>query len=553
MAQSGNLGLSPDGRQLAFLGIGDDGLTRLFIRAMDSLEVKPLLGSEVAAYGPPFFWSPDSRAIAFDAGGVLKKMNVAGGPADTLCTLTAGAIGGSWNSRGDILVGNLEGGILRVPENGGPATLATTLDAARKEVSHLLPTFLPDGRHFVYIRVSRDQPESGGIFVGSLDAKPEEQSGRRLLPYAPGVTYAPARDGSIGRLLFVREGTLMAQPFDEQRLDVAGDAVPVAEQVGAYLDTAFFSTSLNGMLVYRTSDPASPIAWFDRQGTALGRISEPGLYGSLALAPDGTQLMASRTNPRDRAGADLWLFDLARNGSATRFTSGIFSSGFPVWAPDGKRVIYRLFGGSALTTFFDKPLNDPADQRQIFVSGVEIAKPLSWSSDGRVLLYASVDRVTGWDLWVLPAQASGSNAAVTPVAFARTKFNEEQGAFSPDGRWIAYVSNESGTNEVYVTAFPKDFGNGSAGGGRRVLVSKGGGTSPRWRPDGRELFYLASDGRLMAIDVPAGEDLRPATPTPLFQTPPNAIIGGVAADGKRFVVVQSGVSPFTVVMNWMGH
>ena len=344
LAASGNMALSPDGRYLAFLGVGADGRVRVWIRTMDSLEVRPLEGSETGVNAPPFFWSPDSRFIAFDAGGSLKKLNIAGGPPQTLCDLSASAIGGSWNRHGDIILGMLDGGVLRVSADGGAVSRVTALDPARKENAHLLPTFLPDGQHFVYLRISRDDPDGGGVYVGSLDAKPEEQSAQRLLPYSIGLSYAPSARRGVGRLMFVREGTLLAQPFDERRLALAGDAVPVAERVGTYLDTAFFSASFNS-LVYRAADPEFPLTWFDRQGNSVARASEPGQFANVALSPDGTRAVASRTNSSNMANADLWLLDLSRGGSPSRFTffAGLRAD-FPVWSADGKRIVFR-FGG----------------------------------------------------------------------------------------------------------------------------------------------------------------------------------------------------------------
>ena len=221
-AGPGNFGLSPDGRHLAFVGRGPDGIARLWVRAMDSLEVRLLPGSEAVDFTPPPFWSPDGRFVAFDAGGTLKKLDLSGGLPQILCDLPSVAVGGSWNRDGDIIVGNAAGGLLHVRETGGAASPITALDPSRKEEAHLLPSFLPDGRHFVYLRISPGTPEAGGTYVGTLDAKPEEQSTQRLMPYVVGLTYAAASDSGPGRLLFLREGTLIAQPFDARRLALDG-------------------------------------------------------------------------------------------------------------------------------------------------------------------------------------------------------------------------------------------------------------------------------------------------------------------------------------------
>ena len=548
LATSGNIGLSPDGRHLAFLAMGDDGRVRLYVRTMDSLEVRPLGGSEMAAHAPPFFWSPDSKFIAFDAGGALKKLNIAGGAAQTLCELAAPAIGGSWNRNGDIILGNIRGGILRVPENGGAANEITALDPTRAEDSHLLPTFLPDGRHFVYLRVSRTKPALAGVYVGDLHANPREQNAQRLSPYAIGLTYVPASAGPVGRLLFVQEGNLMAQPFDQDRRALAGDASLVAEGVGVYLDGAFFSASVNNVLVYRRVDPDLPLTWIDRQGNAIGLAADPSQYGSVALSPDGTRAAVSRPDRRDSAIADLWLLDLTRNGVATRFAStpGVKSE-FPEWSPDGKRIVFRHAGPGGVSLYQKSTEMSQGDAAQLVSEmGGGLSLPTSWSPDGAFVMFAHVGGPTLWDLWVARVGQPSS-----PLPFATTQFSEEDGRFSPDGTWVAYTSNESGTKDVYVRRFSADTGRTSAGVGAGVLVSRGGGSAPRWRRDGKELFYLSANGVMMSVTVETGGTFRAGSPTPLFQAPPNAIVGDVTADGKRFLFGQRATAPFTVMLNWM--
>src|SRR5580765_8213666 len=322
LAGPGNFSLSPDGRHLAFYGLGTDGVLRLRLRSMDTLEVRPLLGTEltVGTAAVPPFWSPDSKFIAFQGGDLkLKKLDVSGGLPQTLCDVPGVAVGGSWNRDGDIIVGNTAGGLLRVRETGGPVSSLTALDASRKEEFHLLPTFLPDGRHFVYLRVSPSAPEMSGSYVGTLDAKPDEQGAQRLMPYVVGLTYVTAGDSDPGRLLFLREGTLMAQTFDTKRLALAGNPVPIAERVGSFRDGGFFSASSNDVLVYRIDNTDFQLAWFDRQGGS-SQAWEPGAFRSAALSPDGARAVVSRTNPQDGAKADLWLLDLPRRGGATRLT-----------------------------------------------------------------------------------------------------------------------------------------------------------------------------------------------------------------------------------------
>jgi Tol biopolymer transport system component len=544
LSESGVVGLSPDGRLLAFMGLGSDRVLRLWIRALDSLDVRPLPGSE-AAIGPPFAWSPDSRFIAFDTGGRIRKLDVSGGPPMTLCDVPGVAVGAAWNRDGDIIIGQAPGGLLRIRSTGGAASPLTVLDQSRKEDFHMMPSFLPDGRHFVYLRVSARSPETSGVYVGTLDAKPEQQNTERLMPYEVGVTYAPSTDSGPGRLLFVHEGTLMAQPFDAARRVLAGDRAALAERVGSFRDGGFFAVSDNDVLAYRTADTDFQLTWFDRQGAVVGRVSEPGRFRSLALSPDGTRVIVSRTDALDMAKADLWLLDLA-HGGATRLTFGSGLAEYPIWSADGSRVFFT-FNNENL---YEKLASGEGSEERILRSpnSAGLLRASDWSRDGRFFVYSTAEAsIKRRDIWVLPRDGK-------PVPFVRTEFDEEQGRFSPDGRWIAYVSNQSGASEVYVRAFTPEFGGGSAGAGGSFLVSRGGGSTPRWRADGKEIFYVGPDGKLMAVGVMPGQDFRMGSPLPLFQPPQGTIVGDASADGKRFLLATpvgaSATAPFTVVLNW---
>jgi len=543
-APPGNFSVSPDGRHIAFAGRGPDGIPRLWIRSMDSLETRPLPGSELSGVTPPPFWSPDSRFIAFDAGGRLKKLDVSGGLPQTLCELPSVAVGGSWNRNGDIIIGNIVGGLLRVRETGGNAMPITVVNRSRNEDFHLLPSFLPDGRHFVYLRVSPTSPEAGGTYIGTLDAKPEEQSTERLMPYAVGLAFVAPREEEPGRLLFLREGTLMAQAFDVQRLALVGTPMSVAERVGSFRDGAYFSVSDNDTLVYRTAESDFQLTWYDRQGMQSGRIAEPGGFRDVAVSPDGTRAAASRTDPQDTTKVDLWLFDLVPGGGATRLTLGAGIAEFPVWSPDGKRVVFT-FNHSQI---HQKLASGAGEEKQLLrANSAELLRSNSFSPDGRFLIYSGGFATTrSLDLLVLRSDDS------EPAKFIATPFNEEQGRFSPNGRWIAYTSNESGQSDVYVREFSADFGRSSANSAGSVLVSRGGGTAPRWRGDGREMFYLAANGKMMAVDVSIGPEFHAGMPAPLFQTAPGTTVGDVTSDGKRFLLVTppSASAPFIVVLNW---
>jgi eukaryotic-like serine/threonine-protein kinase len=544
----GNFALSPDGRQLAFAATGSDGVSRLWIRSLDSLEAHPLPGSESPLF-PPFFWSPDSRYIAFDAGGKLKKIDVSGGTAETLCGLFGNAVGGSWNRDGVIIFGQSPGVIMRVSANGGSASPLTTLDSSRSEAQHVLPSFLPDGRHFIYQRTSSKAGNSG-VYIGSLDAKPEEQDSKRLLATDWGPAYVPSSDPSLGQLLFMRDGTLMAQPFDTRRLELSGEAVTVAEQVGAFIDGGLFSASANGVLVYRTGSVggASQLTWFDRKGKVLGTAGEPGTYINLALSPDGTRAAVTRS---DLSGA-VWLVDFSR-GTTTRFTFGDSISLFGTWSPDGSRIVFAS-NRSGVMDLYQKLASGVKDE-ELLLKSSENKFPTSWSRDGRFLLYRTSDPKTNkYDLWVLAFED-----VKKPFPFLSTEFNNAEGGFSPDGHWVAYVSDESGRYEIYVRTFSPNSTAEVSDTGGKWLISTNGGNQPRWGGDGKELYYLAPDRKLMAVEIATNPVFRAGAPKALFQTPPSGTSTiesswDLTPDGKRFLFAvpteQTVQAPFTVVLNW---
>jgi eukaryotic-like serine/threonine-protein kinase len=541
---------------LAFAGTNSDGTNSVWIRDMGSPDARPLAGTESGA-NLPFFWTTDSKFVVFQQNGVLKEIDVSSGVVHTLCDVSSAVIGGSSNGDGLIIFGLGDGGLMRISADGGPASPLTTLDSSRGEFQHVMPSFLPDGRHFLYLRVSSDLANSG-IYVGSLDASPAKQDSRRLLATTLGVTYVPSSsDPNKGRLLFLTsDGTLMAQPFDARRFEFMGDPVPVEAHVGQYINGAEFSASANGVLVYRTAGASaeSQPMWFDRQGKTVGTVGEPDVYYFPALSPDGTKVVVGRGLAEHQA---LWLFDSSQ-GTNTRFTFGSFSAASPIWSSDGKRIIFSS-DPSGVWDLYQKPASGAADQ-DLLLKSDENKWPSDVSHDGRFLLYYALDPRTKTDVWVLPLQADRK-----PFSFLRGPSNELNAHFSPDGRWVAYESDESGRGEIYVRPFSPDSSAADASGtGAKWQVSYGGGALPLWSPDGKELYYLTPDGKVMVVSVTTSPTFQAGTPKFLFQAPPLAVVpalrttGQYTLDGKRFLFISStgqgsqaqDQAPFNVVLNW---
>jgi serine/threonine protein kinase len=555
LASTGVFALSPDGRQLVFSGISPDGVLRIWVRPLNSLEAHPLPGIGLPnSFRPPFFWSFDSRYIALDTGGKLKKIDVSGGPAQTVCDVRGLTMGGAWNRDGLIVFGEYPGGLMRVSASGGSAAPVTTVDASRQETFHGFPSFLPDGRHFTYLRYS-DTPGNTGIFIGSLDVKAEKQNLKQIVATTFGAVYVGSPDADRGQLLFFRDGTLLAQPFDADQLEVRGEPVSLAEQLGFFLSFGFFSASVNGVLVCRTggSGAASQLTWFDLDGKVLGSVGEPGTYIAVALSPDGERAVVSRFDYSSGKPA-LWLLDLSR-GTITRFTSGVSSASLGTWSPDGSRIFFAS-NRNGVYDLYQKLASGVKEEELLLQTGDD-KRPTSCSPDGRFLLYRTLDPKTRKrELWLLPLEGDRK-----PFPFLRTEFKNVEGQFSPDGRLVAYVSDESGHRETYVRTFsPDDAAVGSHTGGK-WQISTGGGNQPRWRRDGKELYYLAPDGKLMAVEIEMDPVFRLGMPKALFRTPPQSALSVAAnswnpsPDGKRFLFAaptEQGVTPFTVVLNWQG-
>jgi serine/threonine protein kinase/Tol biopolymer transport system component len=540
----GQFALSPDGQWLVFSAADANNVDRFWLRAMKSLEVRPLPHTDGPKIYPSVFWSPDSKMIAFEAEGKLKKVDIVGGALLTICEVPGGVYGGSWNREDVIIFGNAQGGLMRVSAQGGSAFPLTVLDSSLQETWHRYPTFLPDGKHFLYVRRSA---EKRGLYLGSLNDKPSAQ-GMQLLTDASNPAYVPTVGTDKGLLLFVRQQILLAQAFDCQQLVLSGDPVQIAEHVGITGSYSQFSASANGALIYRGGQGQSfQLTWFDRRGTVLGTVDEPGAADfNNELSPDGTRLVVSR-------GEDLWIHDFLRD-MEDRLTSGKGANVAPVWSPDSSRIIFASMRNGRDTGIYEKPANGVKEE-ELLLESSELLLPSSWSSDGRFLLYSEENRNTKSDLWALPLEGDRK-----PISVLRTEFNEGDGQFSPDMQWVAYVSDESGSGEVYVRGFSRNAGSLSKAGGR-WRISNRGGYSPRWRVDGRELFYLAADGKVMAVDVSGGTAFHRGMPKTLFPyqaipyMAPGSSFLSVTADGNRFLLpVVSGAenspSPFNVILNW---
>ena len=537
--------LSPDGRNLAFV-TGNGGPNQVWVRAMDALDARPVAGTDGATYP---FWSPDGGYLGFFAEGKLKKIAIAGGPPQTLCDASSGR-GGSWNRENIILFSPSPAGVIsRVSAAGGTPVPVTKLAGIGSSAEgYRFPVFLPDGVHFLY-NAGSDQPDATGVFVGSLDGT----AAVRVLPGTLNALYAPpAAPGATAHLLFRWEGTLMAQPFDVTRLKTTGDMFPIAEQVPFSGNTGFgaFSVSENGTLVYRSGGGAfssRELVWMDRAGKRLSAIGKPGDFGPFAVSPDEKTVAVG---VRNGSQTDIWLEEMGR-GVLSRFT---FRSGInrnPIWSPDGGRLIFSfasLSSGSYSSDIYQKPAGGNGQEELLLHSGLN-GFPGDWSPDGKWIVYEQTGQKTANDLWLLPL--SGDHK---PIPYLQTPFDESAARFSPDGRWMAYQSNESGQFQVYVQTLPLS--------GAKYQISTSGGIAPYWRKDGKELFYVSADRKLMAVPVKLGATAEAGTPQELFPISP-ATFGSFAnsfyapmRDGQRFIVnAQAGGegaanSPFTVVTNW---
>jgi serine/threonine protein kinase/Tol biopolymer transport system component len=474
-----HIAVAPDGRLLAFTA-ANGGKVQLWVRPLDSTEARPLAGTQGATLP---FWSPDSRYIAFFADGRLKKIEATGGPVQTLYNLTGAPFGGAWSRDGVILFGQGPN-LLRVSATGGEVIQVTTPDRSRQEISHRYPTFLPDGRHFLY-SIYSGQKETRGVYFGSLDGSLE----RRLLDDFTTIKYMAAvpgdTAGGVGWLVFVRDGALLARPFDARRCEFIGEPFSLSDKVGGGLappNHFTFSVSDNGVLVFDPSlnRQSGQFLWKDRRGQPINSLDVAAGRFQLWLSLDEKRFIADRNEPQTITN-DLWMYDVSGD-NAQRFTFDPANDWAPVWSPDGSRIVWASDRGGKLN-LYQKAASGAGEETLLLKSDYPEV-PTDWSRDGRFIIYYQINPKTKSDVWVLPMTGSDKGK---PFRELGTESNERWATLSPDGRWLAYASDVSGRHEVYVQSFP--------GGGGKRQISNIGGNYPCWRRDGRELFYYAGDGK----------------------------------------------------------
>jgi eukaryotic-like serine/threonine-protein kinase len=528
-----DLAVSPNGHTVAVVGRDSERKNLLWIYEPGAPQAKAIPNTEGANFP---FWSPDGKSLGFFADGRLKRLDLSGGPVQTLCEAPTGR-GGTWNKDGVIVFtpsGELGFGLYRIAASGGTPSQITFPDREHAEDSHRWPVFLPDGNHFLYLAMDLSgQKVLNSIYVGALNSNERHF-----------ITQARANSAYVapGYLLFYRDQTLFAQRFDANKLALSGEATPLLTEI-EYLPRihrAVFASTEGGVLVaQRSSDDtgASQLLWFDRKGQQVGVATKPGVYGNISLSPNG-KFVAADAMDLATTNTDLWTYDL-ENESVKRLTFDPAIDSTPLWSPDSTRLVFTSNRARKFNLYV-KNADGSQEEQLIPQEGLD-RYPLDWSHDGKYVIYQR-----GTDLWCVtfPERAA--------TLFLKSSSAPNVARFSPDGKWVAYASNESGRWEIYATSFPAAQG--------KWQVSNAGGEQPKWRSDGKELFYLAADGKIMAVPVTTGANFDAGTPVALFQANPREMVAtterfdyDVSKDGQRFLIntqLKSALTPMSVVMSW---
>jgi Tol biopolymer transport system component len=529
---SSQIALSPDGRTLAFVAHAGGARPLLWLRPLDSLAAVPLSGTEDALHP---FWSPDGRSLAFFTPSSLKRVEASGGTPQRLCDVVAGR-GGSWSKDGVIVFAHSAPiALFQVPDTGGEAQPATDLDVARGEDRHRYPFFLPDGRRFLFWARSAKR-ENNGIYVASLDSR----KARLVVKSESMGQYA-----APGYLFTVQQGMLVVYPFDEKSAQVRGNPVRVAEGVLTGNPPGYAPFSVSGASALAYSSPSAKsrqLVWFDRSGRRLAVVGEPGDYSTPRLSRDEKKI-AVAVREESKTNTDIWVFDSTR-GTWSRLTFDPAAERAPLWSPDSSRIVFTSASAGVLD-LYEKPASGSGEARAV-VRSTGDKFPTDWTRDGRFLVYHTFGASSTWDIWAAPTDGG------KPFSLFASKFTEAQAQVSPDGRWIAYASDESGRFEIYVTQFPQRRG--------RWQISTAGGSQPWWRGDGKELIYLGPEQTLMSVAVRTGDAFEASVPTALFKANFPAVVPAywanyaVTADGQRFLISEllpeASAIPINVVLNW---
>jgi eukaryotic-like serine/threonine-protein kinase len=542
--QFGTSAVSPDGRKVVFTAYGYDGAPRLWVRSLDSPVARQLDDARVTQQTAALFWSPDSRFIVFSDAKQLKRIDSAGGPAQALADLSP-VIGGSWGPDGTILVGSATG-IMKVPANGG--TLQAVTKPASEREAHAHPVFLPDGRHFLYLLGAPVGART--ILLGDLEAAPDAQSTTPLLKTDYGVTLAQRSPSEPLMMLFLRDGTLFAQQFDMDALALTGEPVTVKEQVAGVVNAALghFSTSRTGALVYRAlSGNNRQLTWMNRQGEIAGRPGERGPYGTMKVSPDGSRAAVVQFDPRQPNNNDIWIVELS-SGASTRFTFDPGFDGQPVWSPDGRYLAWQSDRSKTMGIY--RKAADGSGGDELLFAEKALTNLTDWTHNGYLIF------TMGGDVQAVPVEADATGKR-TPVPVIQSSAQERGAYVSPDNRWIAYLSNETGRDEIYVQPF-------TAGGSKasgKWMVSRGTRGMARWRADSKELMFIDGEGEVVVVEVAPGAAFQTSAAKTLFQLPLELLsnqnpgtLADPTRDGQRLLMVmpvqENSQRELAVVLNW---